>query len=66
MGEYYVEKKPFQKPSKSRKNNMGESEFITEVNVKNLKREKPNKPPPLKHPRKRKKLIKKLRNRWQK
>ena len=37
MGEYYGEKKSFHKPSKSHKNNMGESKFITEVNVKNLK-----------------------------
>ena len=28
MGEYYGEKKPFQKSSKSRKNNMGEAELF--------------------------------------
>ena len=59
MGEYYGEKKQFQKPSKSLKNNIGEAEFISEVNVENLKRKKSNKLPPPKHPRERKKLIEK-------
>ena len=59
MGEYYNEKKPFRKSSKSCKNNMGEAEFISEVNVKNLKLKKLNKPSPPKHLRERKKLIKK-------
>ena len=31
-----VEKKTFQKPSKSQKNNMGDTEFISKVNVENL------------------------------
>ena len=59
MGEYYGEKKLLQKPSKSLKNNIGEAEFISEVNVENLKRKKSNKLPPPKHPRERKKLIEK-------
>ena len=58
-GEYFSEKKPFQKSSKSHKNNMSEAEFISEVNVKNLKLKKSNKPSPPKHPRERRKLIEK-------
>ena len=41
MGEYYGE--PFQKLSKSPKNNMDEAEFIPKVNVKYLKRKKKKK-----------------------
>ena len=35
-----VKEKTFQKPSKSRKNKMGETELIPEVNVENLARKK--------------------------
>ena len=39
---------------------MGEAEFISKVNLENLKRKKSNKPPPpQKHSRERKKLINK-------
>ena len=41
MGEYYGE--PFQKLSKSPKNNMDEAEFIPKLNVKYLKRKKKKK-----------------------
>ena len=38
---------------------MGEAEFISKVNVENLKRKKSNKPSPPKHPRERRKSIEK-------
>ena len=65
MGEYYGE--PFQKLSKSPKNNMDEAEFIPKVNVKYLKRKKKKKPLPPKHSREQRKLIKKKlpkKNSW--
>ena len=66
MGEYYGE--PFQKLSKSPKNNMDEAEFIPKVNVKYLKRKKKKKKPlPPKHSREQRKFIKKKlpkKNSW--
>ena len=66
MGEYYGE--PFQKLSKSPKNNMDEAEFIPKLNVKYLKRKKKKKKPlPPKHSREQRKLIKKKlpkKNSW--
>ena len=77
MGEYYGE--PFQKLSKSPKNNMDEAEFIPKVNVKYLKRKKKKKknnnnqkikkkkPLPPKHSREQRKFIKKKlpkKNSW--
>ena len=66
MGEYYGE--PFQKLSKSPKNNMDEAEFIPKVNVKYLKRKKKKKKPLTpKHSREQRKFIKKKlpkKNSW--